>query len=183
MENLNQKRIQSGPCFPPKPGHFFCQKMYERSLPTSASCMPLSLAEYASVSLNIPKYSWKYLNKLFWLCLSSECARSSYVWQAFEDASDSKCTKVLKIACKGYSVFKMSDKICLAHRWHNMPQYALISLSIKDDWMLLIVAKYAWINCSDYVKVLIMPHHLRYLIGFLICRRHKMYQDSEFATI
>ena len=39
----------------------------------------LSVAEYASMSLNIHKYPWKCLNKLFWLCQGSKYAWSSYM--------------------------------------------------------------------------------------------------------
>ena len=39
-----------------------------------------SVVEYASKSLNIPKYPWKCLNKLFWLFQGSEYSCLSYVF-------------------------------------------------------------------------------------------------------
>ena len=45
----------------------------------SSSCALVSVAEYASISVNMPKYPWKCLNKLFWLCQGSEYAWSSYM--------------------------------------------------------------------------------------------------------
>ena len=43
-------------------------------LPSSPSWAPVSVTEYASISLNMLKYPWKNLNKLFWLCLGSKYA-------------------------------------------------------------------------------------------------------------
>ena len=45
----------------------------------SSSCALVSVAEYASISVNMPKYPWKCLNKLFRLCQGSEYAWSSYM--------------------------------------------------------------------------------------------------------
>ena len=53
MENLTQWWIQSGPFFP-KSGHFF--RFSKRAGEASPSCMPVSVTEYASISLNISKY-------------------------------------------------------------------------------------------------------------------------------
>ena len=39
-----------------------------------------TVVKYASISLNISKYPWKSLNKLFWLCQGSEYAWSSYMF-------------------------------------------------------------------------------------------------------
>ena len=49
-------------------------------VPFSPSCTPVSVAENESVFLNMPKYPWKYLNKLFSLCQGSEYAWSSYMF-------------------------------------------------------------------------------------------------------
>ena len=80
MENLTQRWKQSEPFFQ-KSGIFcrFSKRAGEVS-PLPLSCAPVSVTEYASVSLNIPKYPWKYLNKLFWLCQGSEYAWSSYIF-------------------------------------------------------------------------------------------------------
>ena len=67
--------------FFPKSGHFFrfLEKAVETTphLPSSAT---VSVAEYKSISLNKPKYPWKYLNELFWLYHCSEYAWSSYLF-------------------------------------------------------------------------------------------------------
>ena len=83
----------------------------------------LRVAEYASVSLNIPKYPWKRLNKLFWLCQSSEYAWSCYIFYMLL-----KMPRVLNkpgfwiwhgCICKGYAEFW----ICLI-----IASYAIIML-------------------------------------------------------
>ena len=62
-----------------------------RGLPSPPSCMPVNMAEDALISLNIPKYPWKWLNKLSWLSQGSEYAWSSYIFDKFlEDALGSK---------------------------------------------------------------------------------------------
>ena len=40
--------------------------------------VPVSVTEYASISLNIHKNPWNELNKLFWICQGSE-----YAWLSF----------------------------------------------------------------------------------------------------
>ena len=56
MKNLTQRWIQSGPFFQ-KSGHFFrfSERAGEAS-PLQPSFAPVSVAEYPSLSLNIPKY-------------------------------------------------------------------------------------------------------------------------------
>ena len=73
--------------------------------------------------------------------------------------------------------------ICL-----NFPRYAWMCLNIGLNlalywWMPLNISENAWINCSDYVTVLNMPHHTRYLTGFWICIRHYIWWGSEYAAI
>ena len=80
MENLTGRWAQSGSFFP-KSGHFFdFQKGQGRPPFPPPSCAPVSVAEYASISLNMPKYPWKCLNKLIGLCQVSEYAWSSYIF-------------------------------------------------------------------------------------------------------
>ena len=73
MENSTQRWTQSGPFFP-KPGHFWFSNKGRGDLPLPP------MHQYASISLNIPKYPWKCLNKLFWLSQASEYAWSSYMF-------------------------------------------------------------------------------------------------------
>ena len=76
-ENLTQRWMQSGFFFP-KWGHFFrFSKRAGEASPLPFSCSSVSVAEYATISQNMPKYAWKCLNKLFWLCQGSESAWSS----------------------------------------------------------------------------------------------------------
>ena len=147
------------------------------------------MGEYASIFLNATKYSWKYLNKLFWLCQGSEYTWSSYIFDRLLKMPWTLNVPGLWIwhryIWKGYTEFWI---------WLNMTQYAsimpgyvTICLNVpqyawdENSWMsVLNIPENGWINYSDYTRVLNMPHHLRYLTGFWICRRHQMYQGSEY---
>ena len=53
---------------------FDFQKRTEEASPTHLfSCTRMSVTEYPSISQNIPKYPWKCLNKLLWLCQGPKC--------------------------------------------------------------------------------------------------------------
>ena len=67
VENLTQRWIRTGPFFPKSGQVFRFSKSSRGGLPLPPSCAPVSVAEYATVTLNIPKYHWKCLKKLFWL--------------------------------------------------------------------------------------------------------------------
>ena len=56
MTDLTQRWTQSGSFYPKKAGEVY---------PLPRNCTPVSVAAYASISLNIPKYPWKCLSKLF----------------------------------------------------------------------------------------------------------------------
>ena len=55
MGNLTQKWTQSGPFFQKSELFFRFSKKAGDASPLAPSCAPVSVAEYASVSLNIPK--------------------------------------------------------------------------------------------------------------------------------
>ena len=145
--------------FPLKSRYFFLFSKKGRGglpLPFPLSFTPVSMAEYAPIFLNILKYCSKCLNKLFWLCQSSEYTwsfcmfhRLLKTWQVW------KCARVLWIwchcICKGYSFFW----ICV-NMAPNMPQQCLNMHCPLT--MFLNMPGNAWINCS----VLTMP-------GFSIC--------------
>ena len=85
------------------------------------SCVPVDVAKYISLSLNIRKYLYNVLNKLFWLCQGSEFAWSSYVFDRLL-----KMPRILNVSefwiwqfciCKGNTEFW----ICL-----NIAQYSSI---------------------------------------------------------
>ena len=110
---------------------------------------PLSVNEYAPISLNIPKYPWilvqcSYQARL-WICLVI-----LNVQQALEDAFVSKCIRVLNMA---------QFYIQGLRRVLNMTEYG--SICLNNAWICLKMP--AWLNCCDYARVLNIPHHLRYL--------------------
>ena len=81
MGNFTQWWIQSGLSFP-KSKHFFrFSKMAEETpRPLLPRCSSVSVVEYASIFLNMPKYPWKSSNKLFWPCQGSEYAWFCYIF-------------------------------------------------------------------------------------------------------
>ena len=79
IENLTQRWTQSGSFFL-KSALYSISKKGREGLPSPPSCTPVSLSEYASISLNISECPWKCLNKLFWLWQGSEYVWSSYMF-------------------------------------------------------------------------------------------------------
>ena len=145
-------------------------------LPSSSA--PVSMAEDTSISLNIPKYLWKCLNKLLWRFQGSEYTWSSYMFRLL------KMPRVLNIPgfliwhgciCKGYTEFgiclNIAQYVSIIHEYVsvylNVPHYVWTWLNIAEY-----MPKNAWINCSNYARVLNLPHHLRYLSEFWIYFRH-----------
>ena len=59
MVNLTYKWTQSGPFFQNQDTLFNFQKTAGKPSPFPSSCMPVSVAEYASIYLNVPKYLQK----------------------------------------------------------------------------------------------------------------------------
>ena len=47
--------------------------------------MYLNLSKHGWILLNVPEYTWKCLNKLFWLCQGSQYAPSSYIFDMLLD--------------------------------------------------------------------------------------------------
>ena len=129
MKHVTQRWTQSGLSFP-KSRHFFwfLKNAGETSLLPLSHTLE-SVAEYASMSLNMPKYPWKCLNKLFWLCYGSEYAWSSYMFDNLL-----KMPRLLNkpgfwiwygCICKGYAVLRicliMAPRLNNAWIWLNMP--------------------------------------------------------------
>ena len=85
MENVTQRWTQSGLLFFKKKSGHFCRfsKMAGEVSPLFPNYTSVSGAEYASISMKIPKYPWKCLNKLFWLCQGSEYTWSPYMFDKF----------------------------------------------------------------------------------------------------
>ena len=119
------------------------QRVREAS-PLPPNCASVGVAEYASVSLNMSKYCWKCLNKLFWRCQCSEYG--TIVYARFTQSSEYVW------------LWLHTPQQCL-----NMPQYALMSLSVPEHgWILLNVFECAWkylnklfllCQCSQYIAI------------------------------
>ena len=97
MEILTRRWTQSGPFFP-KPEDFFFWSSKKGRGGLSLCCVPVIVDDNGSVSLNIPKYLWKCLNKLSWLCQTSEYAWSSYLIDSLLKMSVSKGIRVVNVA-------------------------------------------------------------------------------------
>ena len=106
------------------------------------------VAEYASMSLNMPKYPWKCLNKLFWRCKGSE-----YTW--LSDMFDwlLRMPQVLNkpgfwirhgCKCKGYTEFQ----ICL-----TMAPYASIMPQCASVWLNLPQYAWTWLNIVEFLWI------------------------------
>ena len=122
----------SGPFFP-KSGHFFrFSKRAGVASPFLTSSPHESVASFPSISLNIPKYPWKCLNKQFWLCQGSKYAWLSYMFD-----------KILKVSlvlnkpgfwiwhiciCKGYLEFRIF--LIMAPYASIMAKYVSICLNV-----------------------------------------------------
>ena len=122
----------------------------------------LRVAEYASISLNVPRYTWKCLGKLFWICQGSEYAWSSCMFDWLL-----KMFLVLNMPgfwiwhdciCKGYMEFRI---LCLniAQCVTIMPEYVSICLNVPQYiWTWLNIAECSWICLKmPEQNVLTMP--------------------------
>ena len=151
--------------FFPKSGHLlrFSKRAREAS-PLLPNCASVSGTQYASISLNIPKYSWKCLNKMFWLCQSSGYAWSSYTFNRLLKMYQVLNKLRFRIWLKYEYVYaRVTQSSKYAWLWlHtpqclNMHQYALMSFSMPEHrWILFNVPEYAWnawINCFDNTRV------------------------------
>ena len=120
------------------------------------------LSKLRTISLNMPKYPWKCLKKLFWLCQGSEYAWSSYMFDRLLKVPPILNKRVFWIwhgcICKGYVEFQ----ICLIVDPYTsiMPEYAWICLNMAQYcWMSLNMPENTWINCSGYATVLSVPRY------------------------
>ena len=154
LGHFDKHFIKNSQPFFPESGNFF--------LP---SCAPVNVAEYASVSLNMLKYPWKWLNELFWICQGFKYAYSSYMF--------GRLLKMPPVLSKPR--FWIWHGCVFEYVWlwlHtlqerlNMPQCALMSFNVREPgWIFLNVPEcmnfpeYAWINCSDRAKFLNMPRY------------------------
>ena len=141
----------------------------------------------------MPKYPWKCLKKLFWLCQGSE-----YAWWTDRFDRLLRIPEVLKSHCflNMSHLFMEEFWICLFMAPYAliMPQYALMCFHMPEhDWILLNGPEYVWINCSysamvlnmlqySYNNIIIVTNVIRILV-FLICTsRHSSIILSIFNT-
>ena len=113
------------------------------------SSVPLSVTEDASISLNMPKYLWKCLNKLFWLCLGSEYTWSSNMLDRLLEMSRVLNKPGVWIwhgwICQGYTEFGIY--LIMAPYASIMPEYASICLNIPHyAWSRLSIAECPWMS-------------------------------------
>ena len=179
MENLTQGWSQSGPLFL-KAGQFFgFSKKAREAFTLLSSCAPVIVAQYDSISLNMPKYLWMMMmnddelllwygwpTKLFWLCQASEYG--SYMFDRLL-----KMPAVLNkpgfwiwygCICKGYLEFRLC--LIMVPYASIMPEYASIKHNALSKpahgWILLNVPEYTW-KCLDkfsyYDRVLNGPRY------------------------
>ena len=92
--------------------------------------------------MGLPHYPWKCLDNVLTMSGLSICLVILHVWQAFEDASESKCVRVLNMAqfyMQGLNrVLNMSKYGQYASK---MPEYLAIFLNVPQyAWKLLNIA-------------------------------------------
>ena len=150
MENLINWWTQSWPFFSKSEQYFWFSKRAGEASLFIPSCALVSVAGYASMSLNMPKYLWKCLNNLFCLCQGSEYAWSSYMLDKLlkmpPDLSKPGFWIWHGCVWKGYAEFQICliiapyDSLCL-----STPQYALKSLCMPEHgWILLNIPENTW---------------------------------------
>ena len=157
MENWTQRWKQWGPFFP------------KTGLPLHSGWIPVRVVKYASTSLTIHKYPWKYLNKLFYaralnmldyLTMFDRLLKMPWVLNAPGFWIWHGCYK-------GYTEFW--TWVNMAQYASIIPEYALMSHNVSENcWILLNVPEYT----SKCLSVLNMPRHLRYLTKFWISLRN-----------
>ena len=96
------------------------------------SCKPVSVTEYASVSLNLPKYPSKYLHNTLWLCQGFEYAGSSSMFDRILKMPPVLNSLLFWIwkgcLCKRYTEFRIC--LIMAPYTSIMPEYASIRLNV-----------------------------------------------------
>ena len=100
IKNLSQRRIKSGTFYPQPEPFFRFQKKGRGDWPPFPLVRRLTLVsvdEYASIFLNIPKYPPKCLHNFLTVPRLWICPVILHVRQVFENASDSKCVRVLNM--------------------------------------------------------------------------------------
>ena len=125
-----------------------------RPSPLPPNCPP----EYPWISLNILENTWITVLPMPGLSI---CLITLHVWQAFENASGSKCARVLNMpqlhVQELHRVPNMSGNtsICLNNAWICLNNARWICLNMAEYcWMSLYMSQNAWINCFNNACVL-----------------------------
>ena len=106
IKNLTLKWTQTGSFFI-KITFFDFQKRAGRASPLP-SCMPVSVAEYVSISLNIPEYPWKLSKPVLTMPGLWICVIILHVWQTFWIYSKYGFWVWHGCICKGYKDHHMA---------------------------------------------------------------------------
>ena len=126
---------------------FFLIFKKEQGRPSSYTLVAhLSVADYASISLNILENAWA--NCSDYARALKICLIILYIWQAFESASGRECARVLNMT---WLYMQWLQRLLNVWIWLNMPQclnmpqYALMSLKMPENaWILMNISEYAW---------------------------------------
>ena len=110
---------------------------------------PVSVAEYALITLNILKYPWKCLKKLFWLYQGSEYAWSSYVFHRLL-----KIPGVLNVP--EFWIWHCCTYTCYTEFWIwlNMAQYASIMPEYASICLNFPQCLWTWLNIAECLNKL-----------------------------
>ena len=122
-------------------------KKGRRGLPSPLSCAPVS-----GVWLNMHQYSWMCANILenFWINCSDYAKSLKITDHLTGSAGFWRCQGLSRVPYA--SIMPEYAWICL-----NVSQYTWTWLNIADcPWIYL---QNAWINCSDYARVLNIPRY------------------------
>ena len=99
------------------------------------SCVPVSIVEYVSISLNILKCPWKCLNKLFWLCQDAKYVWSPYMFDRLLKVPQFRIAQEFWIwhrcICRGYANFWTC--LNMAQYASIMPEYVSICLNVSQN--------------------------------------------------
>ena len=128
MKNSTQRWTLSGALFSESVHFFRFSRKGRGGFTLPPSCKPVHVAEYTIISVNIPKYPWKCLNNLFWLCQSPEYAWSFYMFNR---------------------LLKMPQAVNVAGLWiwqdcaRIMQESEYSSMCLYNAWTCLILLHYA----------------------------------------
>ena len=103
------------------------------------------------ICINISKYPWKRLNKLFWLCQNSKYAWSPYIFNKLWKVPQILNMPGLYKQQELHRVPNISENGTICLTMPEWPQYSLTSLKmLEHSWMFLNATEYAW-QCKRFL--------------------------------